>query len=437
MPGHEKCGGHCPEENMGANRSVKCRICKHEYHLPCYDVIESKSKLFITVNIVFICDACLIEIDESPEMERKNTTQVHSILRQATLTPSGSLAQTIAPTKTPTSSRNTTTKTKTNEQMIEQISKKIDAQTEQLNLIQGILGQVGTDVLAVNDLVAAQTSKPVGRPWKNWAEKVYGNHSNGTSQTPNASNNNGNKMKPSYSRVLQDKLPVTPKSNTPMDRKREKHISLIDNATGETVKSAKIKTPIQGKKDTQIGRPVVDRRSAPKPVDPLSKGIWISKFHPETTTEELENYIIENTAVKDKSKFKCSKLVKKEADVTQMKFVSFKIAVAPDDFDELMKPENWPRDKLIREFEPLAPPKKTLGDFMRSKWPTPNAATAHKQASEKTSREADNEGEQTLRTTEDDINDLSALIGGPLPDFALENAKNLKPTGLADDKMEH
>lgn len=108
-------------------------------------------------------------------------------------------------------------------------------------------------------------------------------------------------------------MPVTPRSATPQQRKRETHISLIDNASATTVNAMKLLTPKQGKKNVQIGKPVVERLKTMKPVNqanPLSKSIWISRFHPETTPKEIENYITEHTEVKDKTKFKCLKLVK-------------------------------------------------------------------------------------------------------------------------------
>lgn len=109
---------------------------------------------------------------------------------------------------------------------------------------------------------------------------------------------------------------MTPRPENPSQRKRETHISLIHNATGKTVKTAKFPTPKQGTKNAQIGQAIVERQKALRNVNPLSKSWRVSKSHLETTPEELVNYIIENTEVKDKSKFKYIKLVKKDANQT-------------------------------------------------------------------------------------------------------------------------
>lgn len=59
--------------------------------------------------------------------------------------------------------------------------------------------------------------------------------------------------------------------------------------------------------------------------------------------------------------------MKKDADIEKLSFVSFKIDVAPEVFDILMDPENWPRNKQIREFVKLTPPKPSLNDFLPPK----------------------------------------------------------------------
>lgn len=97
-----------------------------------------------------------------------------------------------------------------------------------------------------------------------------------------------------------------------------------------------------------------------KPV--FKKAIWVSGFNPATTTEEIVEYIVTETPVNDKLKFNVHKLVKKDKDLSTMKYVSFKIEVNEEEFDILCNPELWPENVLVREF--LL--NKTLGDFFPS-----------------------------------------------------------------------
>lgn len=83
---HRVCGGHCPAEYINEFSTQKCRICNKEFHLPCYDVILAQTKLFVTDNIVFICDACLDDPDHgSPDRKRKSANG--SIMKHSILTP--------------------------------------------------------------------------------------------------------------------------------------------------------------------------------------------------------------------------------------------------------------------------------------------------------------------------------------------------------------
>lgn len=179
--------------------------------------------------------------------------------------------------------------------------------------------------------------------------------------------------KSSYSTVLQKSLAVTPKPTTTtssnssamsLKRKRNTELLLIDNSSSQMVQKTKIPTPKQGTKNIQIGKPLELRKIEPKKINALSKSIWVSGFHPETTTEELDEHIITNTEVKEKTKFRCSKLVKKEQDTSKMTFVSFKIDVSPEDYDTIANPEVWPHSINIREFIKMTPPKPTLGQFL-------------------------------------------------------------------------
>lgn len=83
--GHRNCGGHCPTENINAATTKKCRMCTKPSHLPCYDVIMPPNKLFIIDNIVFICDACLVEIDNPISPDRKRKVPSNNLLKQSIL----------------------------------------------------------------------------------------------------------------------------------------------------------------------------------------------------------------------------------------------------------------------------------------------------------------------------------------------------------------
>lgn len=84
----------------------------------------------------------------------------------------------------------------------------------------------------------------------------------------------------------------------------------------------------------------------------------MSKFNPETSVEEIIEHIVTETSVKDKKLFRCIKLVKKDQDISKLSWVSFKIDVVAEHFDELMDSSNWGDDNLIREFIHIRAPEK-------------------------------------------------------------------------------
>lgn len=374
------CGGHCPIEYSNESTSINCRMCNKYFHLPCYDVTVGKSRVFITMNIVFICDACLDEIELEKSPKRKNVKSVN--LKQSTLSQSGNGKVGLnSHPGTPTTISAGKGPAQTNEQlysMMKSMAKTINDQTNKLNEIGQQVCDSNTGMMKLHkkqdDVFNYMTSRGTlhherftTRNARDSAHETFRpqpeQKQTNMSQTPKGNENPFGNSRRTYSTIVQSRLPVTP-SETP--RKREKTISLINNATGQTVKSVKFPTPKQGRKDVQIGRPVVERQITPRNVDPMSKSIWISRFHPDTTTEELESYVVEHTAAKDKMKFKCTKLVKKDADITKMSYVSFKIDATPEVYDILIDPENWPNNKQIREFVKMAPPKPTLANHFPS-----------------------------------------------------------------------
>ena len=364
-------------------------MCKRSFHLPCYDVIQKPQQLFVKANIVFLCDACLFAIDGegSPERKRKNGN-ANSILKQSTFTANGKGNVTLTHQQPPNAAAATTSTSKkvSNEQLhafLSSISDKMDHQTRLLNEMGQNVCKVGNDVIAtknkstdVFNMVQSRFVKRDEQDMRDLAKQMFRPSKQITSQTPTGTC--------VYSTVVQSKLAVTPRPEHPAQRKRKKTISLVNNATGETVKTSKLPSPEQGKKDVVLGRPIVERqrKTAPQKSNALSKAICVSKFHPETEPEEIENYIIAHTDVKDKTKFKVTKMVKKDADLSQLTFVTFKIDMVPEIYVTLRNADSWPMSNTVRDFEKMLPPKQTLNDFMPTNNATPSAAVVVDSATE-------------------------------------------------------
>lgn len=118
--------------------------------------------------------------------------------------------------------------------------------------------------------------------------------------------------------------------------------------------------------NANVGRLVavsVAPKSAPKKTTEkprFEKAVWVSRLPPATTEDEIREHIATLQTVS--SNFTVHKLVKKDRALSELNFVSFKIAVNMDDFAILNDPSAWPTGVLVREFMESKP--MTFGNFL-------------------------------------------------------------------------
>lgn len=151
-----------------------------------------------------------------------------------------------------------------------------------------------------------------------------------------------------------EKASRTP-AGTPNSLKRQRTASPIRQKLN-------LPTAKMGTKSNVSGLSVVAKREPKRDEKPkFEKAIWVSRLSPNTTEDEVIEFITSNTPVTDKTKISVHKLVKKDADISSLKFVSFKVELNGNDFDVLNDPEVWPENIMVREF--MQAPKTTFGDF--------------------------------------------------------------------------
>lgn len=123
-------------------------------------------------------------------------------------------------------------------------------------------------------------------------------------ETPKGNSNT--KQVPRYSTILKSSSVVSQSSTLTSAKRRRNEIELVDNKSTETVLNAKLPTPKTGKKNVQIGKPLEPKKmkAFTSTTNQLTKSIWVSKLHTETTVTQMEEFIAENTPVTDKTKLK-------------------------------------------------------------------------------------------------------------------------------------
>lgn len=150
MP-YRTCGGQCPPINVSPSTTMKCRHCKKDFHMPCYNILTSLNKVFTHNNIVFICDACLDELDGMNSPGRKRKTS--SILKDSSFSPNvnGFGKQSMQQQQHVQQSENSLLKQNTSNESLHEIlmsvSKKLDEQTNKMDKLSENVDCIGKGVM--------------------------------------------------------------------------------------------------------------------------------------------------------------------------------------------------------------------------------------------------------------------------------------------------
>lgn len=79
------------------------------------------------------------------------------------------------------------------------------------------------------------------------------------------------------------------------------------------------------------------------------KWVHLSTFKPTVTPESIIAYVAKYIDVSEEHMV-CFRLAKKDADLTQLRSINFKLGISSDFFEELFKPSLWPTHVRVRPF---------------------------------------------------------------------------------------
>ena len=307
----------CVPANTKAEYTTKCSDCQSIVHLPCIG-ISLKTSQINSPNIRIICDTCIAEQTE------KCQTALDMSLNASKTAP------------TPSKKRMT-----------------IEAIANEVNKLRSVLEANCKNFDTKLDTVCNQNAILIEKSEKKSEPSTY-NPSLKKTSTPKASTF-ANKLRANLNKRQREDENISPNLQTPKSKAPKVNLPKpkLD------APKPKIGTKMSTKGLTVVAKPT--KIEKPR----YTKAVWVSRLEPETTDTDIATYITENTLIKEKSKFDVHKLVKKDQDLSTLKFVSFKIAVNQDEFDVLMDPDVWPENVMVREFLQSA----TLGDFFP---PLPN-----------------------------------------------------------------
>jgi len=322
----------CPATNITDTTTVKCHHCKKDFHLPCYEIIHSKARIFISKNIVFMCDECL----ECSSPKRKQAGE--SKTSNEKLTVSASLQ---SPERQHAQPPTIFTNKKLSEmigEMIGELSMKIDNNTSTLSQIKNGVDSMHSTIRDNNNLDNNST------------------YANVLGAKPHLRTQFASEMQPAASSAPQ-------KATTTREESR--------NLDAETKIALKKRQLTAGNSTKQgLGAPVAiePRKTVKIQRTPLEKSVYVSRVDTSITTDVLIDYIKNELPNVDVKHFLPRLLVKKGQDLEELTFVSFRLQCTEELYAKFISPDFWPSHVMIGEFvEKPSDKRSKLGDFIVQK----------------------------------------------------------------------
>lgn len=309
---------NCHTQEKTKERTVNCRRCNGQIHLLCYGIEKTHDEIFVHSNIFMLCDECITTGIEQPSPKRRNVNLVQRTINfqdQGMVLGSPSIE----------SPMNKSSAKSTTQGLIESLARKLEVNTYTISALKSSVDTLNMTVNQRN---------------QDAAESVRVNSENVSSiktalmETQNLIKSG---VKPAYANVVKN----VNRNETPKSSKQSRPVG--DN---------KNKTPlVSGTSGNSIGK----RLSPPKPRLRTSrkvpeKSIWLGRLHRDTTEEEILEYIKDTLQIINVDEIQVRKLVKKDRDILEYTFISFKIGCSVEMYERLLDASKWPSYCQIREF---------------------------------------------------------------------------------------
>lgn len=312
----------CPESNVSEAFKTECYNCHDMVHLPCYNIIQSKSKIFISKNIVFICDECQTA---SPKRKGVDITKTSKLS-----TSNNETAQSNVDNSQTTSLNHVFTNKRLSE-FINTLSTKIDNNTE-------ILSELKDNVNSMHSTIREKSGS-------SYADIV-----------------GANKQQQQHTQLVS--MPNTSVAST-------EEIRELDAVTKLAVKKRQLTAGNSSK--IGLGKAVTietakPRKSVKETRIRLGKSVYVSRMETSVTVDELIAFIKAQLPDVDEKHFLPRLLVKKGQDLDELTYISFRLQCTDALFSQFMSPDFWPNHVMIGEFfEKQSEKRVKLSDFVADK----------------------------------------------------------------------
>lgn len=165
------------------------------------------------------------------------------------------------------------------------------------------------------------------------------------------------------------------KSSNSSDANRRNLDRNLDAAHKLALKNRQLCTGTIETSDHGLGNPVQPHKRNSQAVNrnkyqriSLPKSIYVSRLETTVTSDNIVNYIGDKVLSLDTSHIAVRLVVKKDQDLSELLFISYRLSCTEALYETFMSPTFWPSHVCIGEFvEQQQQRKKQLGDFKTSR----------------------------------------------------------------------
>lgn len=277
---------------------IACHICRAKLHFFCANVDTNIGELFVkNSNIVFNCNDCLSVSSDLVARIASLTSEV----RELKVLINSSLCAEVREIKKTVEKNNKPPSKEVHQQNANHYSETSGSD---------VVGTVQSLIIPVTSTGAQSMNKPSSQHVVSYAPSV----SSVSTNDVNAVNNRNEMFEPNHQASM----------------------------GWETVQRRRRKG----------GKVIFGENNVPNDLEVVATKKWIhiSKFKPTVSCDQIINYIAANSNI-DKANIECYKLVKKDANLSELKSVNFKLGVVSSFYNDIFNSKLWPTDIRVRPFK--------------------------------------------------------------------------------------
>lgn len=301
----------CPVGHTHKDYTTKCGKCGNVLHLMCIGINRKTAEVIFHPNIRLFCNKCAKNgAEKSSKVSSKQMIE----------------------TSTAYSSPQSTNSSATNVLS----TAKMDSMIKLLNQVHNVVTDTNAKLVAhvASSQTYADTLKQVKELSANTNEKLV----------------EAKKNSKSFSSVVSSKPKEFPPLNAQTPKRRRENDTPVKKFPDRKLIAGTGADQSHGLGGTVVSSKPKRARASPSPYERLNKFIYVSRLQTDVTAEKVTEYIRSKMPEMNDADISLRLLVKKDTNLSELTFVSFRLACTEAHYEQLMDPSFWPAHVMIGEF---------------------------------------------------------------------------------------